>query len=63
MYKPRKGRVNNNMLKFKPEHLEYMYNYARELIDRFGYSELFRTRTEENAMGVVNTSPVHTEPF
>lgn len=26
VYKPRKGRVNNNMMKFKPEHLEYMYN-------------------------------------
>ena len=26
IYKPRKGKVNNNVRKFKPEHLEYMYN-------------------------------------
>ena len=41
VYKPRKGKVNNNVAKFKPEHLEYMYNYARDLIDRFGYTSLF----------------------
>lgn len=41
VYKPRKGRVNNNMAKFKPEHLEYMYNYAKALIDKFGYTALF----------------------
>jgi len=28
VYKPRKGRVNNNMQKFKPIHLSFMYNYA-----------------------------------
>lgn len=33
VYKPRKGRVNANMAKFKPIHLDFMYNYARELID------------------------------
>ena len=37
VYKPRKGRVNANMLKFKPMHLDFMYNYAKELIDMFGY--------------------------
>ena len=28
VYKPRKGRVNANMAKFKPIHLDYMFNYA-----------------------------------
>ena len=53
VYKPRKGKVNNNVAKFKPEHLEYMYNYARDLIDRFGYTQLFTLNQEVNAVGVV----------
>ena len=53
VYKPRKGKVNNNVAKFKPEHLEYMYNYARDLIDRFGYTQLFALNQEANAVGVV----------
>ena len=28
VYKPRKGRVNANMAKFKALHLDFMYNYA-----------------------------------
>lgn len=28
VYKPRKGRVNANMAKFKPMHLDFMFNYA-----------------------------------
>ena len=28
VYKPRKGKVNANMAKFKPVHLDFMYNYA-----------------------------------
>ena len=35
-----------------------MYNYARDLIDRFGYTELFRTRQEENANGVIVYSKI-----
>ena len=37
VYKPRKGRVNANMAKFKPMHLDFMMNYAQELIEKFGY--------------------------
>ena len=37
VYKPRKGRVNANMAKFKPIHLDFMMNYAQELIEKFGY--------------------------
>jgi len=58
VYKPRKGRVNNNVAKFKSEHLEYMYNYAKDLIDRFGYTSLFQTRQSENASGVISTTAV-----
>lgn len=53
VYKPRKGKVNANMLKFKPMHLDFMYEYARELIDKFGYEQLFQTRQQENAAGVI----------
>ena len=28
VYKPRKGRVNANMLKYKPMHLDFMFSYA-----------------------------------
>ena len=28
VYKPRKGRVNANMAKFKPMHLDFSLNYA-----------------------------------
>lgn len=41
VYKPRKGRVNANMAKFKPVHLEYMMSYAADLIHKFGYDDLF----------------------
>lgn len=37
IYKPRKGKVNANMAKFKAIHLDFMYNYAKELIDKFAY--------------------------
>ena len=37
VYKPRKGKVNANMAKFKPMHLDFMFNYAQELIEQFGY--------------------------
>jgi len=40
-----------------------MFNYARDLIDQFGYSELFKTKHEENASGVTSFYPVHTETF
>jgi hypothetical protein len=32
VYKPRKGKVNANMGKFKPIHLDFMNSYAEELI-------------------------------
>ena len=59
VYKPRKGRVNANMAKFKPIHLDYMFNYAQELIEKFGYQELFQTRSSENASGVITVTSCH----
>ena len=53
VYKPRKGRVNANMLKFKPMHLDFMFNYAQELIEKFGYQELFQTKAAEDGSGVI----------
>lgn len=41
VYKPRKGKVNANMAKFQPIHLDFMYNYARELIEKFAYQQFF----------------------
>ena len=44
------------MFKFKPMHLDFMYNYARDLIDKFGYASLFETRQDENASGVITVT-------
>ena len=43
VYKPRKGQVNNNKAKFLPIQIDYMMEYARELIVQFGYDHLFET--------------------
>ena len=55
------------MAKFKPVHLEYMISYAQELIEKFGYQELFKTYTTENASGVISVHSKHpyelTEPL
>ena len=52
IYKPRKGRVHANISKFRPTHLDYMQTYASELIDKFGYQDLFTVYETENAVGV-----------
>lgn len=41
IYKPREGKVLGNLEKFSRLHLEFMYNFGKELIDNFGYSETF----------------------
>lgn len=58
IYKPRKGKVNGNMAKFKALHLDFMYNYAKDVIDKFAYAEFFQTmKTEADSAGVVKTVP------
>ena len=41
IYKPREGKCNANLDKFNRDHLDFMYNYARELITNLGYDETF----------------------
>jgi hypothetical protein len=42
IYKPRVGKVNGNVAKFKENHLAYMENYAGDLLSKLGYSHLFK---------------------
>lgn len=39
IYKPREGKVNTNNGKFTQEHLDFIFNYAKELIVNFGYDD------------------------
>ena len=59
VYKPRKGKVNANMAKFKPMHLDFMFSYAQELIEKFGYQELFETKSHINASGAASIISCH----
>ena len=44
--------------KFKALHLDFMYNYAKDVIDKFAYAEFFQTmKTEADSAGVVKTVP------
>ena len=47
------------MAKFKPVHKSFMLNYASELIEKFGYQELFKTYQTENASGVISVLSQH----
>jgi hypothetical protein len=40
-----------------------MYNYAKDLIDRFGYQDLFKTQMLESAAGQTQNVPVHLSEF
>ena len=54
IYRPRKGRVNANMSKFQAVHLDYMSNWAADLIGRFGYQDLFSMREgHEDVNGII----------
>ena len=44
--------MHANVTKFKPVHLDYMLSYASELIEKFGYQDLFEISITENASGV-----------
>lgn len=41
IYKPREGKVNFNLEKFNKDHLRFMYEYAKDLINNLGYDETF----------------------
>lgn len=41
IYKPRQGQVNSNLSKFNKDQLQYMLNYAREQLVKFGFAETF----------------------
>lgn len=38
IYQPREGKVHNNSTKFAELHLKFMYQYAKDLIDKLGYA-------------------------
>ena len=61
VYKPRKGRVNANMAKFKPMHLDFMFSYAQELIEKFGYQDLFQTKPASDGSSAIVSC--HLEEF
>jgi len=46
IYKPRKGKVNSNRAKFNPSQLEFMCDYAQELLTRLDYAPLFLSEEE-----------------
>ena len=41
IYKPRKGAVHNNKSKYSADQLQYMLNYAPDLIKNLAYAPLF----------------------
>ena len=51
------------MLKFKPMHLDFMYSYAQELIQKFGYQDLFQTKPSNDAVDSSLMVPVHLQEF
>lgn len=46
IYKPREGKVNTNLDKFNREQLDFIYKYAKELLDTFGYEDTYLYQTE-----------------
>lgn len=49
IYKPRRGKVNGNVDKFSPSQLEYMYQGATDIINNFGYEELFNQKSNKSS--------------
>lgn len=41
IYKPRVGKANANMDKYNSDHLEYIYDYCKELLCNFNYDDVF----------------------
>ena len=48
VYKPRKGKVNANKLKFKPIQIDFMKDYNGDMLEKFGYGHLFETVKQED---------------
>jgi hypothetical protein len=55
IYKPREGLVNGNMNKFSYEQLQFVFEYAFDMIKKFNYYDLFI-----NA-GIKDTEGTHNE--
>lgn len=51
VYKPRKGKVNGNLEKYKPIQLDFMKAYATSLLTHFNYIKLFETEGLNNTNG------------
>lgn len=47
IYKPRVGKVLDNKDKFNDEQLEFINQYANELLYKLNYTESFLTKTED----------------
>jgi hypothetical protein len=41
VYKPRQGQVNSNIDKYIRDELDFMFNYAKDQLTKFGYEETF----------------------
>lgn len=39
IYKPRSGKINNNLHHYNPEQLEYLRNASEDMIHFFGYAQ------------------------
>jgi hypothetical protein len=49
IYQPREGKVNSNFDLFNTEQKEFLYNYAGDLISKFGYDSVFKdVKTKNN---------------
>lgn len=43
VYKPREGKVNSNLEKYNREQLDFMFNYAKDLLTNFGYDDTYNS--------------------
>ena len=47
-YEPRSGKMNASFEKYKPEQISGIYEECKEMIDFFGYKEIFINEKVEN---------------
>jgi hypothetical protein len=54
IYKPRVGRANANMDKYTKDHLDFIYDYCRELLINFNYDDVFTKEKPSQGFSFIN---------
>jgi hypothetical protein len=54
VYKPRQGQVNSNLDKYIQEELDFMFNYAKDQLVKFGYEETFTGKPSKEPINFID---------